>query len=129
MKLKNSWSFFMNRLHEIRTNSDIIECNHTLGEMYLAKQCKCYSPFNQLMFWKNLINGYENLRNDSSFNNDEQPFIDEENLLVKNQGFQVEKAMINVVNRQTCIKYESYSPFIKLAIYTAVNAKLKKIII
>ena len=81
MKLKNCWSFFMNRLHEIRTNSDITECDHILGEIYLAKQCKYYSPFNQLTFWKNLINGYENLRNDSSFNNDEQPFIDEKELI------------------------------------------------
>ena len=39
----------MNRLHEIRANSDITKWNYVPGEMNPADHCTHYTPFSQLM--------------------------------------------------------------------------------
>ena len=39
----------MNRLHEIRANSDTTKWNYVPGEMNPADHCTCYTPFSQVV--------------------------------------------------------------------------------
>ena len=70
----------MNRLHEIRANSDTTEWNYVPGEMNPADHCTRYAPFSQLMSQTSWINGPKCLKDNSSFNSSESLTGDEENV-------------------------------------------------
>ena len=71
--------FVMNRLHEIRANSDTTEWNYVPGEMNPADHCTRYTPFSQLMSQTSWIDGPKCLKYNSSFNSSESLTVDEEN--------------------------------------------------
>ena len=72
--------FVMNRLHEIRANSDITEWNYVPGEMNPADHCAGYTPFSQFMSQTSWIDGPKCLKDNSSFNSSESLTVDEENV-------------------------------------------------
>ena len=70
----------MNRLHEIRANSDTTEWNYVPGEMNATDHCIRYIPFSQLMSQTSWIDGAKCLKDKSSFNSSTSITVDEENV-------------------------------------------------
>ena len=94
----------MNRLHEIRANSDTTEWNYVPGEMNPADHCTRYAPFSQLMSQTNWINGPKCLKDNSSFNSSESLTVDEENVSTVIEERQVHIATNNTKKTHSCIK-------------------------
>ena len=70
----------MNRLHEIRANSDTTEWNYVPGEMNATDHCIRYTPLSQLMSQTSWIDGAKCLKDKSSFNSSTSITVDEENV-------------------------------------------------
>ena len=103
----------MNRLYEIRANSDTTEWNYVPGEMNPADHCTRYTPFSQLMSQTSWIDGPKCLKDNSSVNSSESPTIDEEKVSAATEERQVHIATNNTKKTHSCIKWEYYSSFLK----------------
>ena len=75
--------FVMNRLHEIRANSDTSELNYIPGELNPADHRTRYTRFSQLMSQTSWTDGPKCLKCNSSFNSSESRTVDEENVSTK----------------------------------------------
>ena len=116
----------MNRLHEIRGNSDTTEWNYVSGEMNPADHCTHYTPFTQLMSQTNWVDGPRCLKDNSSFNSSESLTVYEENVSTVTEEHQVHIARNNTKNTHSCIKWEYYSSFPKLVRHISSIMKLKE---
>ena len=105
--------FVMNRLHEIRANSDTTEWNYLPGELSPVDHCTRYTPFSQLMA-QSWIDGHKCLKDNSSFNSSESLTIDEKNVLTVIEERQVHITTNITKKTHSCIKWEYYSSFPKL---------------
>ena len=118
--------FVMNRLYEIRANSDTAEWNYVPGEMNPADRCTRYTRFTQLMSQTTWIDGPKCLKDNSSFNSSESLTVDEENVSTTIEEPQVHIPTNNIKKRHGCIKWEYYSSFPKLVRHISSIMKLKE---
>ena len=115
--------FVMNRLHEIRANSDTTEWNYVPGEMNPADH---RTTFSQLMSQTNWMDRPKCLKDNSSFNSSESLTVDEENVSTATEERQVYIATNNTKKTHSCIKWEYYSSFPKLVRNISSIMKLKE---
>ena len=118
--------FVMNRLYEIRANSDTTEWNYVPDEMNPAEHCARYTHFRQLMSQTSWIDGPKCLKDSSSFNSSESLTVDEENVSTVTKEHQVHIAANNNKKTHSCIKWEYYSPLPKLVRHISSILKLKE---
>ena len=85
----------MNRLHEIRANSDTTKWNYVPGEMNPADHCTCYTLFSQVMSQKSWKKGPTCLKDNSSLKSSESLTVDEENVSTVIEEHQVYTATSN----------------------------------
>ena len=97
-------TFVMNRLHEIRENTDKAEWNYVPAEMNLVDHCTRYTPFSQLMSQTSWIDGPKCLKDNSGFNSNESLTVDEENVSTKTEEGQVHIATKYTKKTHNCIK-------------------------
>ena len=116
----------MNRLHEIRANSDTTEWNYVPGEMNPADHCTRYTRFSQLMSQTSWIDGPKCLKCNSSFNSSESRIVDKENVSTAIEERQVHIATNNTKKTHSCIIWEYYSSFAKLVRHISSIMKLKE---
>ena len=116
----------MNRLHEIRANSDTAELNYAPGEMNPADHCTRYTRFSQLMSQTSWIDGPKCLKCNSSFNSSQSLTVDEENVSIAIEEHQVHIPTSNIKKTHSCIKWEYYSSFPKLVRHISSIMKLKE---